>query len=178
MKNIFFQEKSKDVLLNLEESGGANITEISRAINGTYAHTFNIIKDLEKCGIVSSKKEGRIKFVKLTKKGNELANLLRSFQEILYSKKVKTMTKKKKQSKTSIFNGKSEGKLNRYKLALEELDNKIQAKKITKAKAARMLGRYRALITKSRPRTKTARELKEQSSKIVSLAMKDLETLK
>ncbi len=176
MKNVFFQEKSRDVLLNLEETGGAYITEVSRAINGTYAHIFNIIKDLEQLGIVSSKKEGRIKFVKLTEKGSELAKLMQSFQDILKAKKKTAKQKKEIKTKTTL-----EGvanKLNRYKTALENLNNDITSKKITRANAARKLGRYKALVTKSRPRTKKGRSLKEKTNRVIETSYKSLANLK
>lgn len=175
MKNVFFQEKSRDVLLSLEESGGACITEVSRAINGTYAHTFNVIKDLEKLAIVTTKKEGRIKFVTLTEKGNQLASLMRSFQEVLLAKELKPKSKKEK--KQNITNGGSEEKLNRYLVALETLNESITAKKITRAKAARMLGRYKALVTKSRPRTQKGRALKGKTNKIIALVSKNVSSL-
>ncbi len=177
MKNPFFQEKSRDVLLNLGESGGAYVTEVSRAINGTYAHVFNIIKDFEKLGIVSSKKEGRIKFVKLTEKGSELAKLMQSFQNVLKAKKVKPKAKVKKEIKPiKVLEG-AANRLDRYKTALETLNNDITSKKIKKANAARMLGRYKALVTKSRPRTKKGRSLKDKTLQVIENAQKSLETL-
>ncbi len=175
MKNVFFQKKSKEVLLNLEESSTSSITDVSRAINGTYAHTFNIIRDLEELNIIKSKKDGRTKFVTLTEKGEELAKLMRSFQEILQSKNVKPKPKKvKKQTKT---NGGSEEKLSRYKIALETLNDNITTKKISRAKAARILGRYKALVLKSRPRTKKGRAVKDQTKKTIALISENLSSL-
>ncbi len=175
MKNVFFQEKSKEILLNLEESSTSSITDVSRAINGTYAHTFNIIRDLEGLNIVTSKKDGRTKFITLTERGEELAKLMRSFQEILQAKKIKPKPKKvKKQIKTT---GGSEEKLNRYKIALETLNDNICTKKINRAKAARILGRYKALVSKSRPRTQKGRTLKDQINKITNSVTENLSNI-
>ncbi|MFQ5800673.1 MAG: winged helix-turn-helix domain-containing protein [Candidatus Hydrothermarchaeales archaeon] len=175
MKNIFFQEKSKSVLLELEGSRGAYVSEIARGIEGTYAHTFNLIKEMEKMGIVSSRKEGRTKHVSLTIKGAELAKLLRSFLDILKATEVKTKPKTRK--KLTTIPSESEEKLQNYVTALESLAIDITAKKIEKGTAARILGRYRSLITRSRPRSKKGRALKDQANEMIVMISEDLSSL-
>ncbi len=71
---LFMQEKPKNVVVYLKkETKPVYISIISKEVNATYSHTFNILKKLENLNIVSFKQLGRIKLVKLTELGDEVA---------------------------------------------------------------------------------------------------------
>ena len=130
MYDIFFQKKSKLLLLSLSKGTIKYVSEISIEIKTTYAHTFNLIKYMENDGILKTKKKGRIKFVKLTSKGLQLADLVEKFDTIL---KEKSKKKKKKLvvNKSTINKvSKTEEKLRRYTQSVNEIYNKIDIYKL------------------------------------------------
>ncbi len=95
MKEIFFQEKGKLALLALAEAEKPYILGVARDINCTYAHTFNLLKEMQRQGILRSKKDGRTKYLALTPKGKQLASLLHKFISVL-SLKAKNKKKTKR----------------------------------------------------------------------------------
>ncbi|GAH06617.1 unnamed protein product [marine sediment metagenome] len=56
---------------------------ISKEIDCTYAHTLNVLAELEKLKLVSFKETGRIKLVNLTELGEEAAAVLENFIDLL-----------------------------------------------------------------------------------------------
>lgn len=162
MKDIFFQEKSKEILLTLYNNDSINISSVSRKIRGTYAHIFNLIKEMESGKIIESEKIGRSKNLRLTRKGMALAKLLDEFTEVLSdlkeitepSEKNKKVETKNKLKNIKIFN---------YSTALDNVFNEIKSNGNSKKnypKYARILGRYKSLLKKVRPKNKDDKELK------------------
>ena len=100
MKDIFFQEKGKQILLSLASEDNQNVSQLSIGTKGTYAHTFNLLKDMEDSGIVLSRKTGRTRYIKLTKKGRKMAELLEMFTAVLNNKRVKKRSKNNKKKRT------------------------------------------------------------------------------
>ncbi len=171
MINIFFYERGKQVLLSLEE-GSKYISEVAREINATYAHTFNLVKKMEQLGIVVTEKKGRTKYVKLTPKGMKLAGTMRTFIEVLKKPKSKFKKKEKKKVTTKAKTKKQAGetltdqRLAAYLDSLVALSNKIESKKLKpkqRAKYLRLVGRYRSLILKLRPRDDASKDLKSEA---------------
>lgn len=164
MKDLFFQEKGKQVLLTLAKRDNQYISEVSGGINSTFAHTFNLIKEMERRGIVSSAKEGRTKYVKLTPKGSKLASLIESFDRVMGSKKLP-----RKKSKKILRVKKS--KLTNYIDALKAISKDIGSRRLSKresGKFARLAGRYKALITKLRPKDKSGKEMKVYAMSLIT----------
>lgn len=81
---FFLQEKPSKILIYLKKEDKPLYTAIiSREISGTYAHTLNVLSELKKLKLVSFKESGRIKLVKLTELGAEVAGILIDFIDLL-----------------------------------------------------------------------------------------------
>jgi len=46
---------------------------LAKNVNCTYSHVVKILQEMEDAGLVSFEKTGRLKYLKLTKKGEEIA---------------------------------------------------------------------------------------------------------
>jgi DNA-binding MarR family transcriptional regulator len=161
MDNIFFHKKGKQILLALNKKSIQNITEISAAIGGTYAHTFNLLKEMEGLGIIKSAKEGRTKYIKLTPKGKRLAKLAIDFENTL---------KKKGKKAASTRTTPTQEKLEKYIDSLESVLGAVKGKKLTKkdrGKYSRILGRYKSLVKKTRPKDKVGKSLKKDARLLI-----------
>ena len=78
---IFLREKPIELLLCLTR--GAAIREkypsmLAKDSRCTYSHTVHLLQRMEKVELVKFEKKGRLKIVNLTKKGQEVTDLLES----------------------------------------------------------------------------------------------------
>lgn len=168
MKDIFFQERSKQILLSLASANRQHISQIASDIKGTYAHTFNLVKEMESSKIVKSNKKGRTRYVALTEKGKKLSNLLQDFSTVLESKRTREYA-----SKTP-----ANEKLLKYATSLRSILEIVKSKKIgpnQAAKYARLAGRYKALNSRHRPKNKAGKKMKEEAASLlreIELALK------
>jgi DNA-binding MarR family transcriptional regulator len=154
MDDIFFHKKGKSILLSLNKRDGQNVTEIAGSIEGTYAHTFNLLKEMERLGIIKSTKEGRTKYVKLTSRGERLAKIVMDFENTL---------KKKGKKIAPARTTPTHEKLEKYKDSLELISSEVKSKKLGKkdtGKYSRILGRYKSLVGKLRPKDKAGKSQK------------------
>ena len=74
---VFLRDKPIELLLcltrgNLKEKYPSMLAKDSKC---TYSHTALLVQRMEKADLVRFEKQGRLKFVTLTKKGEEIANL-------------------------------------------------------------------------------------------------------
>jgi DNA-binding MarR family transcriptional regulator len=155
MKDIFFQERGKQILLSLAEMNKRHISQVASDIKGTYAHTFNLLKEMEGTKIVKSVKKGRTRYVSLTEKGKKLAGLLQNFIATLKSRRAGSTNKKTPTDK----------KLQKYAASLNSILKKIKSRKLSSkqaAKYARLAGRFRTLNSRLRPKDRTGKRLKEK----------------
>jgi len=84
VENLFLQEKPVRVLILLKREDKPLYTAIiSKEINCTYAHTLNVLSELEKLKLVSFKETGRIKLVNLTELGEEVGEVMENFIDLL-----------------------------------------------------------------------------------------------
>lgn len=149
------------ILLSLDKRNSQNITEIANSIEGTYAHTFNLLNELERLGIAKSTKEGRTKYIKLTSKGKRLAKIVLDFENTL---------KKKGKNRGSTLTTPTHEKLERYGDSLAAIASNVKSKKLNKkevAKYSRILGRYKSLIQRLRPKDKAGKGLKSGALSLV-----------
>ncbi len=161
MNDIFFHKKGKLVLLSLDKHNNQYVSEIAESIDATYAHTFNLLKEMEGLGIIKSVKEGRRKYIKLTPRGKRLAKLVLDFDKTL-KKKVKIVE--------STRTTPTHEKLERYNDSLTSIFDDVKSKKLKPkevAKYSRVLGRYRSLILKLRPRDKAGKGLKSDALSLI-----------
>ena len=71
---LFLHKKPVNTILALAELKDTYASVISKKTDCTYPHTLKILAELENQGLVEFKKEGRIKEVKLTGKGVDIAH--------------------------------------------------------------------------------------------------------
>jgi DNA-binding MarR family transcriptional regulator len=75
LENFLLQEKPVRALLFLKRTSDLTyLANLSKDIDSTYAHTWGIISKLQNLGFVRFEKVGRIKLLKLTDQGTEVAN--------------------------------------------------------------------------------------------------------
>lgn len=82
--NIFFREKPAMMLIELKNSKNQiYASSLAKKIDCTYSHVVKILQETEKAGLMSFDKQGRLKLLSLTKKGNEVAELLEKTKNLL-----------------------------------------------------------------------------------------------
>lgn len=84
LEQLFLHDKPTKLLISTKGQGKyASI--IAKDIDCTYSHCVRILQDMKDLGLVEFQKKGRIKFVKLTKLGEDVAfaleNLVRVFSK-------------------------------------------------------------------------------------------------
>ena len=84
VESLFLREKPGKILILLKkEDKPLYVAIISREIDGTYAHTLNVLAELERLKLVSFREAGRVKLVSLTELGAEVASILDNFTDVL-----------------------------------------------------------------------------------------------
>jgi len=73
--DLFFRRKPALMMLALKNSSKAKYGSVlAKEVDCTYSHAVKILQILEKLGLVTFDKKGRIKLIKMTKKGEEVAD--------------------------------------------------------------------------------------------------------
>src|SRR3989344_8474169 len=80
MEDLFLRKKPVRLLLNIKIGGAKYVSVLSKETDATYSHTVKLLEMFKSHGLVDFDKQGRIKFVKLTQDGTELAN---NFEDVL-----------------------------------------------------------------------------------------------
>lgn len=83
--NVFFREKPVKMLIEMRRNTKKEIyaSHLAKTVDCTYSHVVKILKQMEKSGLVSFNKQGRLKFLSLTKKGEETASLMDKLSQLL-----------------------------------------------------------------------------------------------
>ena len=82
--NVFFREKPAMMLISLRSSGqGIYASSLAKSIDCTYSHVVKILQEMDKADLVNFEKQGRLKLLTLTKKGEEVAKHLVRIRELL-----------------------------------------------------------------------------------------------
>ena len=72
--NVFFREKPAMMLVVLKNSKNEiYASSLAKNIDCTYSHVVKILQEMEKAGLVNFEKDGRLKLLTLTKKGEQIA---------------------------------------------------------------------------------------------------------
>ena len=80
--DIFFRKKPALMLIALKRLAKARYGSIlAKEIDCTYSHAVKILQNLEKLNLVSFEKKGRIKLIKLTDKGTEIAGNIEEIRD-------------------------------------------------------------------------------------------------
>lgn len=75
---LFMRTKPVDLILCLQNtSEEVYPSMLAKEANCTYSHTVHLLQKMEKMKLVKFEKKGRLKLVKLTDKGNNIANFFK-----------------------------------------------------------------------------------------------------
>lgn len=82
--DIFFRRKPALMLVALKKLARARYGSIlAKEVDCTYSHAVKILQTLERLGLVVFEKKGRIKLIKLTKKGQEVADSIENIKRVV-----------------------------------------------------------------------------------------------
>ncbi|KHO50585.1 MAG: MarR family transcriptional regulator [archaeon GW2011_AR13] len=87
MKNnfdVFFRRKPAMILVALKKNTRMRYGSVlAKEVDCTYSHAVKILQTLEELKLVEFKKKGRIKVIKLTKKGNDVADAIENINKLI-----------------------------------------------------------------------------------------------
>jgi predicted transcriptional regulator len=82
--DIFFRRKPALMLVSLKKNTRMRYGSIlAKEVDCTYSHAVKILQTLEILKLVDFEKRGRIKVIKLTKKGIEVAEAIENIQKLI-----------------------------------------------------------------------------------------------
>ena len=82
--DIFFRRKPALMLVYLKKNTRMRYGSIlAKEVDCTYSHAVKILQTLEELKLVEFEKKGRIKVIKLTKKGIEVAEAIENIQKLI-----------------------------------------------------------------------------------------------
>jgi DNA-binding MarR family transcriptional regulator len=82
--DIFFRRKPAMMLVALKRIARVRYGSVlAKEVDCTYSHAVKILQQLEKLGLVVFEKKGRIKLIKLTKKGTEVAENIENIKKLI-----------------------------------------------------------------------------------------------
>jgi predicted transcriptional regulator len=72
--NVFFREKPAMMLVELRNSKSEiYASSLAKIVDCTYSHVVKILQEMQRAGLVNFEKQGRLKLLTLTKKGQDIA---------------------------------------------------------------------------------------------------------
>ena len=81
---IFLRDKPIELLLCLTRGQKEKYPSmLAKESKCTYSHTVHLLQRMQKAELVNFEKKGRLKLVKLTKKGEDIAELFESLAKLL-----------------------------------------------------------------------------------------------
>jgi len=82
--DVFFRRKPALMLVALKKMTKARYGSIlAKEVDCTYSHAVKILQTLERLDLVVFEKKGRMKLIKLTKKGQEIADNIENIKRII-----------------------------------------------------------------------------------------------
>ncbi|MEK6892734.1 MAG: winged helix DNA-binding protein [Nanoarchaeota archaeon] len=82
--DIFFRRKPALLLVALKRMARARYGSVlAKEVDCTYSHAVKILQNLERLGLVMFEKQGRIKLIKLSKKGQEIADNIENIKRLI-----------------------------------------------------------------------------------------------
>jgi len=82
--NVLFREKPAMMLVELKNAKNEiYASSLAKNIDCTYSHVVKILQEMEKSGLINFDKQGRLKLLTLTKKGNEVADHIDRIKNLL-----------------------------------------------------------------------------------------------
>ena len=91
LEELFLRRKPVRLLMNIKLGNTKYVSVLAKETDCTYSHTVKLLDIFRNLGLVDFDKHGRIKFVKLTQDGIDLAtdfeSVLRKFSKLRSKKK-------------------------------------------------------------------------------------------
>jgi DNA-binding MarR family transcriptional regulator len=85
--NVFFREKPAMILVTLKNSKNQiYASSLAKVIDCTYSHVVKILQEMEKESLVNFERDGRLKLLTLTPKGEEVAENIDKIKTRLLTK--------------------------------------------------------------------------------------------
>ena len=81
LEDMFLHGKPVNIIVSMK-NGKKYASILSKEVDCTYSHTVRILQQMNKMGLVTFDKKGRIKMVALTPLGQEISNSLDSLKKI------------------------------------------------------------------------------------------------
>ena len=82
--DIFFRRKPAMMLVSLKRNSRMRYGSIlAKEVDCTYSHAVKILQTLEALRLVVFEKKGRIKIIRLTKKGRDVADAIEDIQKLV-----------------------------------------------------------------------------------------------
>ena len=82
--NVFFREKPALMLINLKNfKGETYASSLAKTVDCTYSHVVKILQQMEEEGLVEFDKQGRLKLLNLTDKGQDVAAFIENIRNML-----------------------------------------------------------------------------------------------
>ncbi|MBU3904744.1 MAG: hypothetical protein KJ906_01180 [Nanoarchaeota archaeon] len=102
---LFLHSKPVKMLISLKKDSVRYATQVAKSVDCTYSHTVKVLDNFKNLGLVSFDKKGRIKIVKLTDLGTDIAHdfegLQRKFDKVRVPSREAVSAKINKIIKTS-----------------------------------------------------------------------------
>jgi len=73
-EDLFLHSKPVKMLTSLKNESIQYATQVSKAVDCTYSHTVKVLEQFRRLGLVQFEKKGRIKLIKLTDEGMDVAH--------------------------------------------------------------------------------------------------------
>ncbi len=82
--DIFFRRKPSMMLVSLKKNARMRYGSLlAKEVDCTYSHAVKILQTLQDLSLVEFEKKGRIKVIKLTKKGKGVADAIENIQNLI-----------------------------------------------------------------------------------------------
>lgn len=82
--NIFFREKPAMMLVTLlNKTNDIYASSLAKKVDCTYSHVVKILQEMNKAGLINFEKQGRLKILTLTKKGEEVSKSIDAIRNAL-----------------------------------------------------------------------------------------------
>jgi DNA-binding MarR family transcriptional regulator len=82
--NVFFREKPAMMLVTLyNKNSDVYASNLAKVVDCTYSHVVKILQEMQKAGLIAFEKQGRLKVLTLTKKGQEVAGYINKLKDLL-----------------------------------------------------------------------------------------------
>ncbi|MCD6476891.1 MAG: winged helix DNA-binding protein [Candidatus Aenigmarchaeota archaeon] len=103
-ESLFLHTKPVRMLTVLNKESIKYATQVSKAVDCTYSHTVKVLEQFKNMGLVQFDKKGRIKLIKLTEIGEEVAHDFEGIRRkfLRMASQIKEPISKKKQKKKEV----------------------------------------------------------------------------